>query len=166
MMELKTSDPTGKWSISDLRRAFKDAAPLDPADLIGRWDGELIGRPYIQRGMRLITSLLPFRGWIGKEFVDEEHMHNLVLRHGVERAVLPGTVFVGDSLLDKGSRTLVITYPDVPPPTRWMRAELRWLSVGDAVLGMLMIPVAGRPIGPFPYRLVRPAVADRATLRP
>lgn len=156
-MSLTMADPTAAWTIGDMRRAFREHTSPDPADMVGRWDGGGIGRAPIQRGMRVIMSLLPFRGWVGKEFDDLEHMRNLVRRDGEVRATLPGRVGAGESLLDAGTRALIVTYPDVPPPVRWMRAELRWLAPRQSVLGMILIPVGAGWLGPFPYRLDRPA---------
>jgi len=48
-----------------------------------------------------------------------------------------------------------VSYADAPPPVRWSRGELRWLSPGEEILGLLTIGVGHLYLGPFPFRLTR-----------
>ena len=41
------------------------------------------------------------------------------------------------------------------PPVKWLRGEMRWMVPGGQVLGMLLVPVGRRVIGPFPFQMTR-----------
>jgi hypothetical protein len=137
------------------RRAFSGLpAPL-PADLVGRWDGAMVGRPGLQRLSRAVAALGPLRGWCGKHVEDTGLVHNLVRRGGNITPATDCWVSSGGSLLD-GRAALVADYSrTAAPPVKWLRGEMRWLVPGEQILGMLVLPVGRRLIGPFPFQMTR-----------
>lgn len=144
---------TYSWPIADLRASFADLAPPYPAELVGSWDGELVGRPALLLAAHLAAAATPFRGWCGKAFLDPAFAVNRVRRHGLVRHGLAGKTARHGSRLD-GRPALVISYRAARWPWRHFRGELRAVS-DDEMLGMLMLTFGRTVVGPFPFRLVR-----------
>lgn len=142
------------WTVADARTAFAALVPPEPEDLIGAWDGELIGRPSLQLRTRIAAAPTPFRGWCGKTFLDPTFAVNRVRRHGYVRHGLAGRAVVRASRLD-GNLALVVSYRATAPwPWTHFRGELRAVS-DDQLLGLLMLTFGRLMIGPFPFRLIR-----------
>ena len=66
----------------------------------------------------------------------------------------------GLSLLD-GRPAVIVDYSRTArPPVSWVRGELRWLTPGREILGLLIFPLGKHRIGPFPFSLTRSEAAD------
>ncbi len=154
-MSIATQQQMDTWSMSAARRAFSGLpAPL-PGDLVGRWDGTMVGSPGLQRLSRAIAALGPLRGWCGKQVQDSGLVHNLVRRRHTTQLATDCWVSSGGSLLD-GRAALVVDYSrTAAPPLKWVRGEMRWLVPGEQVLGILVLPIGRRVIGPFPFQMTR-----------
>lgn len=146
---------TESWFARDARRYFS-TLPLPRVAPSGVWDGRLVGRPGLVRLAVATSFATPFRGWCGKEFRHDGSVQNFSLRGGRWVPTVRGRLVHGTSLLD-GIQALVVDYRDTaPPPYRWMRGEVRLYGDGPDLMGMLFLPVAGRPVlGPFPFLLTR-----------
>lgn len=152
MTTTPVQEPLSDLTMRGARRAFSGLlAPL-PADLVGRWDGTMVGSRGLRRLSRAIAAFTPLRGWCGKHVEDAGLVHNLVRRgHSTQRAT-DCWVSSGGSLLD-GRAALVVDYSrTAAPPLKWVRGEMRWLVPGEQILGMLVLPVGRRLIGPSPSR--------------
>ncbi len=161
MTTLPAQAPDSRWSMRDARQLYValTAAP-EVAELAGLWDGRLVGRPRLRRLSVAIAALTPLRGWCAKRILGSGEVVNLVLRHGATRESVRAVATPGTSVVD-GRPALVIDYSAARPPLSWVRSELRWLTPGREVLGLLMFQVAHRSLGPFPFVL---ALADPARL--
>ncbi len=145
---------TEQWSMREARRAFERAPVARFDDLVGRWDGEMAGRASLRRLTLAMNALTPLRGWCGKEFEGSGMVRNLVRRDGGVQQSVSAAAGDGVSLVD-GRPAVVVDYSGARPPVRWVRGELRWLTPGSEVLGVLLFPVSGRFVGPLPFTMVR-----------
>jgi hypothetical protein len=155
MTTTQVHEQLGTLTMRGARRAFSGLpAPL-PADLVGRWDGTMVGSPGLRRLSRAVAAFSPLRGWCGKQVEDTGLVHNLVRRGNATRPATDCWVSSGGSLLD-GRAALVADYSrTAAPPLKWLRGEMRWLAPGEQILGMLVLPVGRRLIGPFPFQMTR-----------
>ena len=137
------------------RHAFSGLPSPLPGDLVGRWDGTMVGSPGLRRLNRVIAAVTPLRGWCGKQVEASGLVHNLVRRGDTTKPATDCWVSSGGSLLD-GRAALVADYSrTAAPPVKWLRGEMRWLIPGEQVLGMLVFPIGRRVIGPFPFQMTR-----------
>lgn len=140
----------------DARAAFRGLGAAAPDELLGRWDGRLLGGATLVAVARTVALVTPFRAWCGKEYRTGGRVANLAVRHGRVAPVQDGLTWSGLSLLD-GRPAAIMDYRETAaPPTRWMRGEVRWVEPGAVALGMLFLPVGAHiALGPFPYLLTR-----------
>jgi len=145
---------TETWSMRDALRFFSDLPVAEPVELIGRWNGEFIGRPALVRMAHAMT--VPTYGWCGKEITEAENLRNLVRRHGAVKPSVAAKMSAGLSRFD-GRPVVTVNYAETAPfPVSRGRAEMRSLSPDTEVLGLLIILTVGQHyLGPFPYRLRR-----------
>ena len=144
-------------SMRGVRHAFGRLPAPQPGDLVGRWDGTMVGNARLRLLNRMISALGPMRGWCGKQIEAGGLAHNLVRRGATSRRATDCWVSSGESLLD-GRAALVADYSRTArPPLKWIRGEMRWLVPGTQVLGVLVLPVGGRIIGPFSFQMTRAA---------
>lgn len=141
------------WSRRDARQAFSGLPVPEPGDLVGRWDGTMVGSPGLRLLNRATAVFTPLRGWCGKQVEATGLVHNLVRRSGITRLATDCWVSSGESLLD-GRPALVADYSRTArPPVKWLRGEMRWLIPGEQILGVLIFPIGRRVIGPFPFEM-------------
>lgn len=138
------------------REMFGGLAAAQPEDLLGRWDGRMLGGPALVGLAKAVALLTPFRAWCGKDFEAGGRVANLAMRHGRVTPVQDGITSSGTSRLD-GLPAAIVDYRETAAlPTRWMRGELRWVDPGSVAFGMLFLPVGSHiALGPFPYLLTR-----------
>lgn len=130
--------------------------PAQPEDLLGRWDGRMLGGPVLTSLARAVALLTPFRAWCGKDFKSDGRVANLAMRHGLVTPVQDGITSSGTSTLDGRVAAIVEYRQTASLPTRWMRGEVRWVDPGSVALGMLFLPIRSHVVlGPFPYLLTR-----------
>ncbi len=158
-MTTTVSPPSTNWSMRDARVAFAHLSAPDPQELAGRWDGAFVGRPGLRRLTAAIAATSPLRGWCGKEINQAGDVHNLVRRGGATEKSVGAIAARGSSLLD-GRPAVIVDYSrTAKPPVSWVRGELRWLTPGQEIIGLLIFPLGRHHIGPFPFRLTRSAPA-------
>ncbi len=146
-------------SMREARRAFAGLDAPQPGDLVGRWDGTMVGNARLRLLNRMVGGLTPMRGWCGKQVEAGGLTHNLVCRGATTMPATDCWSSSGESLLD-GRAALVADYSRTArPPVRWIRGEMRWLVPGNQVLGVLVLPMGRWVIGPFPFQMTR--AADR-----
>lgn len=138
----------------DTRRVFAHLSAPAVADLAGRWDGVLVGRPTLRWLSVVLTVVGRMRGWCGKRVDASGDVRNRVRRHGVVGESVRVTAAGGRSRLD-GRPATIVDHSTAKPPVSWVRGELRWLAPGTEVLGVLLFPIGRHRIGPFPFRLTR-----------
>lgn len=153
---MSTDQVIGIRSRRDGRATFRALEVATPDQLLGRWDGRLLGGPALRGVARTVAVITPFRAWCGKEFRVGGRMTNLAMRHGRAMPVQEGITSAGPSRLD-GRPAAIVEYGETAAvPTRWMRGEVRWVEPGAVALGMLFLPVGSHvALGPFPYLLTR-----------
>jgi hypothetical protein len=156
-MTVPTQQRLSTLSMREARRVFSGLSAPQPGDLVGRWDGTMVGSPGLRRLSRVIAACTPLRGWCGKHVENTGLVHNVVRRGQTIKPATDCWVSSGGSLLD-GRAALVADYSRTArPPVKWLRGEMRWLVPGGQVLGMLLVPVGRRVIGPFPFQMTRSA---------
>jgi hypothetical protein len=154
-MTVALQQQLGTLSMSEARRVFSGLPAPQPGELVGRWDGTMVGRPGLRQLGRGIAAFTPLRGWCGKLVEDDGLVHNLVRRGTITKQATDCWVSSGGSLLD-GRAALVADYSRTArPPVKWLRGEMRWLVPGVQVLGLLVFPVGRWVIGPFPFQMTR-----------
>ena len=154
-MTVTAQQQMSAWSMRAARRAFSGLPAPQPGDLVGRWDGTMVGSPGLRRMSRVIAAFTPLRGWCGKQVEATGLVHNLVRRGDTTRQATDCWVSSSGSLLD-GRAALVADYSRTArPPVKWLRGEMRWLVPDAQILGMLVFPIGRRVIGPFPFQLTR-----------
>ena len=143
------------WSRRDVRRVFSGLTAAEPGDMVGRWDGTMVGSRSLRLLNRATAVFTPLRGWCGKQVEGTGLVHNRVRRGGSTRLATDCWVSRGESLLD-GRPAVVADYSrTAKPPVKWLRGEMRWLVPGEQILGVLLFPIGRRAIGPFPFQMTR-----------
>jgi hypothetical protein len=145
--------PPETWTMRGAREAFGTLAAPAPAALTGDWDGRLTGNARLVALSRAIAVGTPLRGWCGKS-VTGDHVQNLVRRAGQVRPSASARLIAGTSRLD-GRACVVVDYSAARRPIRWLRGELRWWRQPEQVVGILLLRIGGRAVGPFPFLLTR-----------
>lgn len=152
--------PDASWSMRDVRGVFAQLPAPDLAELTGRWDGVFAGRPSLRRLTAVIAATSPLRGWCGKEIAQSGEVRNLVRRSGAVEKSVAAVAGRGLSLLD-GQPAVVVDYSTTArPPVSWLRGELRWLTPGREILGLLIFPLGKHRMGPFPFLMTKSGAAD------
>jgi hypothetical protein len=127
------------YSVRSLIEAFASLEPPDRDTLVGTYQGEYLGPPWLRRALDVTATLTVLRGWWGKDFPSPGHCENLVSRGGALERVLPVEVVEAVSLLD-GKRGITLPYAsDSPRPYRWVVDELR--RTPDGRLLGVVVPV-------------------------
>lgn len=143
-----------QWGLGETRSVFRRCAGApQPAQMTGRWDGTIVGSTTLRMAFWPAAQLSPLRGWCGKVFDGATDVRNLVRRRDGVHESVRGEVMPGQSLLD-GRPVLVVDYSATShPPLAWTRGELRWLTPGREVLGVLLFRLGRRVVGPVPFLL-------------
>ena len=64
-MTVPTQQRLSTLSMREARRVFSGLSAPQPGDLVGRWDGTMVGSPALRRLSRVIAACTPLRGWCG-----------------------------------------------------------------------------------------------------
>jgi len=116
--------------------------------------------PALRRLTAVIAATSPLRGWSGKRIGPSGEVCNLVRRRGAIEESVAAVAGRGLSLLD-GRPAVIVDYSRTArPPVSWVRGELRWLTPGREILGLLIFPLGKYRIGPFPFSLTRSEATD------
>lgn len=143
------------WSRRDVRRIFAGLPAPEPQDLVGRWEGAFVGRDSLRRTTHAIAATGPLRGWFRKEIDASGDVHNFVRRGSAVTESAGAKAVPGVSLLD-GAPVVVVDYSQTAsPPVSWTRGEVRWLSPGREILGVLLFPMGKLLLGPFPFTMTK-----------
>ncbi len=157
-MALPATSPAASWSRREVRRVFAELSAPDPRELVGRWDGEFVGRPALRRLAGAVIALSPMRGWCGKQITESGDVRNLLHRGSIVTEIAGATIARGPSTLD-GRPSAVVEYSHMESPLlRRAHGELRWLRADVELLGILF-PFGSRLAGPLPFVMTRSDVS-------
>lgn len=115
-------------AIGSLRQQFCSLAPPALDRLTGAYRAEFIGPAWLRALAPPALALGGLAGWWGKTFDGQGGATNIVVRGGIQSAVLPMVVLEAPSRID-ARPSLTLHYPAGSPfPWQWVIDEMRKLD--------------------------------------